>query len=293
MKRILALSLIAMAGLTACNTTTPNAMLDQARTDYRVAQDTPQTRDLAGGELKQAGDALNVANQAWARGEQPEQVSHLAYLARQQVLIAQEIGKKKNAEMSVANAEGVRDKVRLAARTDEADKAHQTAAVANRDAENARRVSVAAMQQTSDIQDRNRQLEAQLQGMNARKTDRGYVITISDLFFDTDKADFKSSGQRSVANLVAYLKEVPTRTVLIEGYTDSTGSTAHNQDLSSRRAEAVRAALVAQGIAWDRAQVRGFGESYPVANNDTAGGRQQNRRVEILLSNDQGKVMPR
>ncbi len=314
MNKIFALSLVAAAILTGCSTLAPNAMLDQARADYRVAQDTPQTRDLAGGELKQAGDALNQANDAWTRGDKPEQVSHLAYLARQRVAIAQESGQKKGAELSIANAEGTRDKVRLAARTEEADKAHQTAAVATRQAqaatrdaeaatrdaeassraaESARRMSVAALQQTSDVQDRNRLLEAQLQAMNAKKTDRGYVITIGDLFFDTDKAEFKSGGQRSVANLVAYLKEVPGRKVLIEGYTDSTGSAAHNQDLSSRRAGAVRAALVEQGVAWDRAEIHGFGEAYPVAGNDSAGGRQLNRRVEILLSDDNGKIISR
>ena len=294
MKNIFALSLVAAAVLAGCSTLAPNnALLDQARSDYLVAQDTPRTRDLAGGELKQAGDALAKANEAQARGDKPDEVSHLAYLAKQRVAIAQETGQKKASEQTVANADATRDKVRLAARTREADKAHQAADVAALDAEYARNLAVVSRQQASEAQARNAQLEAQLLAMNAKKTDRGYVITIGDVLFDTDKSQLKSGGLQNVANLAAYLKEVPGRRVLIEGFTDSTGSAGHNQELSGKRADAVRAALVAQGIAGDRAEIRGFGEAYPVAGNDTAGGRQLNRRVEILLSDDSGKIKPR
>ena len=294
MKNIFALSLVAAAVLAGCSTLAPNnALLDQARSDYLVAQDTPRTRDLAGGELKQAGDALAKANEAQARGDKPDEVSHLAYLAKQRVAIAQETGQKKASEQTVANADATRDKVRLAARTLEADKAHQAADVAALDAEYARNLAVVSRQQASEAQARNAQLEAQLLAMNAKKTDRGYVITIGDVLFDTDKSQLKSGGLQNVANLAAYLKEVPGRRVLIEGFTDSTGSAGHNQELSGKRADAVRAALVAQGIAGDRAEIRGFGEAYPVAGNDTAGGRQLNRRVEILLSDDSGKIKPR
>ena len=81
--------------------------------------------------------------------------------------------------------------------------------------------------------------------------------------------------------------------VLIEGFTDSTGSSAHNQDLSERRASAVRSALQLQGISRDRISVRGFGESNPIADNNTAENRQMNRRVEIVLSDAGGKISAR
>jgi outer membrane protein OmpA-like peptidoglycan-associated protein len=89
------------------------------------------------------------------------------------------------------------------------------------------------------------------------------------------------------------LQQNPQRKVLVEGFADSTGSAAHNQDLSERRANAVRGALQDLGVAAERIAVRGYGETYPVAANDTAQNRQLNRRVEIVLSDDSGKLMPR
>ena len=294
MNRIFALTLVAAAVMAGCSTLSPNnAMLDQARSDYLVAQDTSRTRELAGGELKQAGDALAKANEAQARGDKAEDVSHLAYLAKQRTAIAQETGNKKGAERDVANADAVRDKIRLAARTDEADKAHRTAEAAALEADSAKRASAQSQQQASDAQARNRLLEAQLQAMNAKKTDRGYVITIGDVFFDTDKSQLKAGGLHSVESLATYLKAAPERKVLIEGFTDSTGAAGHNQELSSRRADAVRTALMDMGISRDRADIHGFGEAYPVAGNETAGGRQLNRRVEVLLSDENGKIIPR
>ena len=89
------------------------------------------------------------------------------------------------------------------------------------------------------------------------------------------------------------LQQNPQRTVLIEGFTDSTGSAEHNQDLSERRASAVRSALQLAGVNRDRIAIRGYGMSYPVAANDTAANRQLNRRVEIVLSDATGKIAPR
>ena len=83
------------------------------------------------------------------------------------------------------------------------------------------------------------------------------------------------------------------RTVLVEGFTDSTGADAYNQTLSTERADAVRVALLAQGIASNRVVSRGYGKANPVGSNDTAAGRQMNRRVEIVLSDDSGRTVAR
>ena len=93
--------------------------------------------------------------------------------------------------------------------------------------------------------------------------------------------------------LAAVLNEFPQRNALIEGHTDSSGSDAHNQTLSTQRADAVRSALLQQGIAGARIRARGYGESTPVSGNDTAAGRQMNRRVEIVLSDDNGQLSAR
>jgi len=299
--RIFPLTLIATAVLAGCGSVpTNNSLLEEARSDYATAQNNPQTVNLAAGELKQAGDALNKANDAWTKREDSAEVNHLAYLAKQRVAIAQETAKQKAAELVATNANMARDKIRLAARTKEADTAQQSAAAAQlrseasqRQSEASQRQAEASQQQARDADTRSSQLEAQLKELNAKQTDRGLVITIGDVLFDTNKAELKSGGRRSVEKLAGFFKQYPQRKALVEGFTDSTGSESVNQQLSERRADAVRTALVDMGVSGDRITTHGYGEAYPVAGNDSTGNRQLNRRVEIILSDDSGKVAPR
>jgi outer membrane protein OmpA-like peptidoglycan-associated protein len=89
------------------------------------------------------------------------------------------------------------------------------------------------------------------------------------------------------------MQQNPDRTVEVTGFTDSTGSVEFNQELSERRAEAVRQALTRYGISPQRVVARGLGPALPVASNNTASGRQQNRRVEITISDEKGSIPPR
>jgi outer membrane protein OmpA-like peptidoglycan-associated protein len=328
-RRFLSLTLVAAAVLAGCSSVPErNARLEEARSDYQAAQANPQARELASAELRQAGDALNLANESWARHDDSAQVDHLAYLAKQRVAMAQEAANRKGAQASVAEAGAMRDRMRLAARTREADAAQTSAVIAQRDAQasqrqseasqrdaeasqrqsalsqqqanaaqqqaaNAQMQAAASQQQAGDAESRNRALQAQLRDLNAKKTERGLVITIGDVLFDTDRAELKSGGMRSVDKLVGFLKEYPQRRALVEGFTDSTGSEGHNQDLSGRRADAVRSALVGGGVGGERVTTRGYGDAFPVAGNDSAGGRQMNRRVEIILSDETGNITPR
>jgi len=129
--------------------------------------------------------------------------------------------------------------------------------------------------------------------LDAKKTDRGLVVTLGDVLFDTNKAQLSSGGMRGVQKLSDVLKQYPQRNVLIEGFTDSTGSDSLNQELSDRRANAVRTALLDTGISADRIANRGYGPNYPVASNATTAGRQLNRRVEIIVSGDSERIAPR
>jgi outer membrane protein OmpA-like peptidoglycan-associated protein len=309
------MTLIAAAVLAGCATVPPNNMaLENARSDYRAAQADPQTRSLAGAELRQAGDALEKANTAWSNREDIATVDHLAYLAKQRTAIAEQTASLKAAELAVTNANAARDRVRLAARTREADLAVASAQASQRDADasqrasqlsaaqadEARRRSEAAQmqsalsqQQALEADRRAAMLQQQIAELDAKQTNRGLVITMGDVLFDTDRAQLKSSGERGVEKLAGFLKEYPQRRALIEGFTDSTGTEGHNQELSGRRANAVRNALVDMGVGGDRIATRGYGESYPVASNDGADGRQLNRRVEIVLSDDSGNIAPR
>jgi outer membrane protein OmpA-like peptidoglycan-associated protein len=113
------------------------------------------------------------------------------------------------------------------------------------------------------------------------------------VLFGTDQARLTPDGMNTVRKLADVLNQNPNRTVLVEGFTDSTGTSAHNQELSERRAAAVASALTGMGIARERVAMRGYGRSYPVAGNDSAGNRQLNRRVEIVLSNEGAAIPPR
>ena len=270
---VLAISFLVVAALASCSSTPDrNARLEDARNSYRDAQSDPQVANLAALELKEASDALAKANNASNQRQDPATVDHLAYLAQRRVAIAQETAKRKSAEANVSQADAERDKIRLAARTDEADKSQR---------------------QAQDSEMRVRQLESQLNELNAKQTDRGLVITLGDVLFDTNRVQLKSGGVREVQKLADALKQNPGRTVFIEGFTDSTGNEGHNQELSERRAIAVRDTLLGMGVASDRITTRGYGKSFPVASNDTEAGRQLNRRVEIVISDETGSIRSR
>lgn len=288
--RTLSMTLVALATLVtlgACSTVPANnALLNEARSEHRMAQDSPQVRDLAGKELMQASEALRKADEAAERRDSVAEVDHLAYLARQRVAIAQQSARQRAAERAVTNADASRDQVLLAGRTMEADNAQRNANAAMLQSQESQR-------QAQQAQARTGELEAQLKALNARKTERGMVVTFGDVFFDTNQSQLKSGGLREVDKLSGFLKNFPLRKALVEGYTDSVGGADQNQSLSDRRADAVRQALVERGVESGRVSSRGYGETHPVAGNDSASGRQLNRRVEIVLSDDTGVIVAR
>lgn len=310
-----ALALAASVLLGACSTLpADNPTLMDARAAMERAQNNPQTRDLAAAELAAAGTALNRANEAFTRRDSASEVDHLAYLAKQRVSLAQQTGAQKAADAQLLSAEAERDRTRLAARTSEAEAAQRQAMSSQQDAQTAQRLAQSSQQdaqaaqrsaaasrmdaqasqmQNADAQARAMQLEDQLRALNAKKTERGMVVTIGDVLFDSGRAELKPGSGRDMGKLADFFKANPQRTALVEGFTDSVGGEAANQDLSNRRAAAVQAALADLGVNRQRISTRGYGEAFPIAGNDNASGRQMNRRVEIVLSDESGQVRPR
>ncbi len=126
--------------------------------------------------------------------------------------------------------------------------------------------------------------EAEIAKLKAKKVPQGILVTLGDVLFDTARSSLKAGSLEKIYPLVEYLKNHPETMVKIEGHTDSRGSEDYNIGLSQRRAESVRDFLVSNGIAPERITAQGMGKSYPVATNSTAAGRQQNRRVEVTIT---------
>jgi outer membrane protein OmpA-like peptidoglycan-associated protein len=127
------------------------------------------------------------------------------------------------------------------------------------------------------------ELERELAEFKAHETDRGLVLTLGDVQFAPNQETLTADAARKLYPLVTILKDQPKRTIRIEGHADSRGEESYNLDLSQRRADAVRDFLVSNGIDSTRITARGYGENEAVASNITAAGRQENRRVDVIV----------
>jgi outer membrane protein OmpA-like peptidoglycan-associated protein len=298
--RLLFLTAMA-AALAACSTVPDrNAALVEAHSRFNVAQSDPQLGALAPEELKRANETLRTADEAHTAGRDRATVDHLAYMSSQRLTIAQDTAASKAAQAVTAGAAAERDRLRLAARTAEATTAQQAASASQRQL--AASQSELAKAESDAQRERERlarrdarvaDLETQLNALNARKTERGMVVTLGDVLFDSGKSQLVAASSQKLAQLAEFLRSNPERKASIEGHTDSVGSEESNRTLSDHRAGAVKAALVRMGVPADRLSTQGFGEDSPVASNDTPAGRQLNRRVEIVISPDAAGVSMR
>ncbi len=129
-------------------------------------------------------------------------------------------------------------------------------------------------------------LRRRLELMELRQTDRGVVVTLGDVLFETGQTDLAAAARSNLEDVVELLQSEPDKRIRIEGHTDSTGPASVNLRISQRRADAVRDELVAMGIDSDRVQTVGMGEDFPIASNDSSEGRSRNRRVDVILLDD-------
>lgn len=322
-KSMIALALLAAAG---CATVPENDLIvADARAAVYAASNDPNVATYAPIELQQAVTTMNRVDRLVHDAGDIDEVHHLAYLAQQRAALARETARTKAAEAAVAAANAERQRIELAARAREAEAAKQSARDAQFQAEMSRRQAEAARDQATAAQRqadfaRNQAANAQQQAqaaqqaaqehaaasdarasllqqqlteLSAQPTDRGLVVTLHDVLFDSGRAQLQPGGIRAVRKLADFLIAYPDRTVAIEGFADSSGNGYVNQELSERRAQAVQLALIDMGVNPARIVVRGYGDAYPVASNATPVGRQMNRRVEVVISDHAGTVSPR
>jgi len=272
------------------------AQLTKAQTAYRQAQSDPSVQAHAQLQLADAQKAVQAAEQA----QNAEDMQQLGYLAEKKAQTASVVGamrkteqdtqmmgretqdillQKRDRELKAALADADQARASAEARARDAEAKAREAEQARAQAEQARRAAEAEQAKTAA-------LAKELADLKAQQTNRGLVLTVGDVLFATGRAEVAAGGMRSIDKLAEWLKKNPTRNLLIEGHTDNTGSEDLNMKLSQQRAEAVRDQLVSRGVGADRITTKGYGPKYPVVANDSASGRQQNRRVEVVVLNE-------
>jgi outer membrane protein OmpA-like peptidoglycan-associated protein len=277
--------------------------LDQARTAVEAIEQDPLARDVAQTRYEQARAALGRAEEAYEEDEDLEIIEHEAYTALRNAQIVQAEADERRARDELEDSEADRNRVLLQAREREAEQAQRIAAErgqaltereqqlelqARQTAEAERRARELA-QEAQSLEQQRQELQQQLVALEAEQTERGWVMTLGDVLFRFDEAELAPGATVTMDRLAEFMEENPERIIAIEGHTDSSGAASYNRDLSRQRAEAVRQALVDRGIPSRRIEIRALGEEFPVATNDTDTGRQLNRRVEIVLSGQEGQ----
>ena len=208
-------------------------------------------------------------------------------MAAQNARLARMHAAAKADDARVAAGQAERDQIMLEARNREVQSAHMAT-------NEAKMVANEALNQRDQATEEAARLQAEVDQLKATPTPRGLVMTLGDVLFDTGRAELNPGASRKLDQLAQFLSEHKERRVQIDGFTDSVGTESYNEELSRRRADAVKSALTTRGVDSSRISTQGYGKAYPVANNSDSGGRQLNRRVEVVIGGDNGTaVAPR
>jgi outer membrane protein OmpA-like peptidoglycan-associated protein len=285
-------AIVIAAGLQGCSSLPERVdTLDQARASVQALQREPLARDVAPTQLENAQAALRRAEGAYEERESLETVEHHAYVALRNAQIAEQLVGTQRAREELDEGEAERTRVQLQAREREAERAEREARSAQALAEERAADVGRQAREIEEERQRATALEQELAGLRAQQTPRGLVLTLDDVLFETNRAVLTAGADATVQRLAQFLNDYPERRIMIEGHTDSVGTEEYNLELSERRAQAVRNALLDRSIPVDRIVTRGLGEAYPVASNNDAAGRQMNRRVEIVISDQDGRFV--
>ncbi|CAG8870933.1 Peptidoglycan-associated lipoprotein [Pseudomonas fluorescens] len=261
-KSLAALAVLALVGLQGCASQRSELALDEAGAAFQTVKDDSDVLRSAPRDVIRAGESLSRAERLSSYIGSGADVRHYAYLSQRYSEIAREHTRLAANQERLAKLDLERQRLQLALRE----------------------------AKLADVQQQGKWVEAQIVSLTTQDSDRGLVMTLGDVLFDTGRAELKHSASRTVLKLVQFLQLNPRRIVRIEGYTDSTGTPEDNLKLSRDRAQAVADMLVDLGVDEKRIQVEGYGDQYPVEANASERGRAQNRRVEIVFSDDKGKL---
>lgn len=289
--------MIAAAGalLAGCASTPRRSPeLTQARDAVETLSSKPRAMDAAGTDLKEARAQLDRAEAALRDGKPMDEVNQSAYLALRHAQAGEARVDAARAQAEVAQATQQRQQLLLEAQKHQTMTAQQQAQSAQQQAQAAQSQTQQARMQAQQAQqqlasERQQYNQLQKEQLGAQQTDQGMVVSLSNVLFSTGKATLQPGAHLELDRLASYLKDHPKQRVMIEGNTDNTGSAEGNQKLSAARAQAVAQSLELRGVPPSQYQTIGLGEAYPVASNETAAGRQQNRRVDVVFSSASGQ----
>jgi outer membrane protein OmpA-like peptidoglycan-associated protein len=273
--------LMAAQGVMACGAAVAPQELHNARHAYNQASQGPAAQ-LAPAQLDTARQGLERANMAFGSGADDAVVRDLAYVAERQVAIAVSAAGLEQANRNIAKYEKDQDELRrklqnatqseLERMKKELEEQKKVVATEREARLAAERSAAAALKSLDEI-------------ARVKEESRGIVITLSGaVLFATGEHSLLPIAKEKLREVAQALLEQGDSTILVEGHTDSRGSADKNQELSLLRAQEVRGYLVSQGIPTNSIQAAGLGEERPLASNDTAEGRANNRRVEIVVN---------
>lgn len=254
--------LLSLALLAGCASQQSQQVLGEAEVSFQQVKEDPNVLRSAPKDVIRAGESLARAERLSSYWGSADDVVHYAYLSQRYSQIARQHADLVLNQERLARLELERERLQLALRE----------------------------AKLLGAQQQGQWLEEQVVNLAASETDRGLVMTLGDVLFDAGRTELRASANRTILKLVQFLQINPRRNIRIEGYTDNRGVSAENLELSRARAQAVADVLVDLGIDARRMQVKGYGEAHPLAENASAKGRAQNRRVEILISDEQGKL---
>lgn len=288
---VMSVVLVTAAGLSACASRPQrNDQLEQARIAVQSLEQDPNAQQAAADQLRDARNDLQRANDAFEKHRSPEEVTYLAYLADRKAEAGKARTEEYRAHQELAKGNEERNRILLEARNQEVQNARRQAEQAQQQAQQSQQQAQQLQQEAQQAQSQLQKEQQELADLKTRETARGLELTLaSDLLFNTGSATLKPGATLQLNRLADFMRQNPKTRIIVEGYTDSRGSAQYNEMLSQQRAQAVASALETQGVAMDRIQTVGRGKDYPVASNETSAGRQQNRRVDIILSDMSGR----
>lgn len=278
---------VAVLVLAACATTRPSPAVDEARGIYQRLMSEGADRRVEA-DLLRANTAIVEADAAFNARKAQEDVDALGHVALRLAQTAEANHERILAERAADSLRTAR--LRRLLTLSEAQRAQleqrqqlteQEMQALQRRADSLRMANEEANRRLNEALGQLRSLVAEI--TNLQQTQRGLVISLSDILFDVGKSTLRSGAQASINRIAVVLRQYPQHQILVEGHTDATGGDDFNHQLSHDRATSVRMALVEGGVDASKISSEGFGETRPVATNATAAGRQQNRRVEIII----------